>query len=80
MQAVEIYFQPPLAIARVGPSPQPMPNFRWATDRSLHGAHQTTIRPDVTLKLEDTGGLSAELEYAWRWIFRDTRDPRKGGG
>ena len=62
MQAVEIYFQPPLAIARVGPSPQPMPNFRWATDRSLHGAHQTTIKPDVTLRVTDVGRTSVTYD------------------
>lgn len=57
----EIYFQPPLAIARVGPGRSPMPNFRWVTDRTIHGAHRTTVQPDVTLSVGSDGALSAEL-------------------
>ena len=61
MQVNEIYFQPPLAIARVGPGSSPMPNFRWVTDRTIHGGHRTGVQPDVTLTVEADGTLNADL-------------------
>ena len=61
MSVLEIYIRPPLAIARVGPGSSPMPNFRWVTDRSIHGGHRTSVQPDVTLVVEPDGSLTAEL-------------------
>jgi hypothetical protein len=61
MQVNEIYFQPPLAIARVGPGRSPMPNFRWVIDRTIHGGHRTAVQPDVTLSVKPDGALTAEL-------------------
>ena len=61
MQVNEIYFQPPLAIARVGPGRSPMPNFRWVIDRTIHGGHRTAVQPDVTLSVKPNGALTAEL-------------------
>ncbi len=61
MQVNEIYIQPPLAIARVGPGCSPMPNFRWVIDRTIHGGHRTAVQPDVTLSVEPDGALTAEL-------------------
>ena len=61
MQVNEIYFQPPLAIARVGPGCSPMPNFRWVIDRTIHGGHRTAVQPDVTLSVKPDGALTAEL-------------------
>ena len=61
MQVNEIYFQPPLAIARVGPGRSPMPNFRWVIDRTIHGGHRTAVQPDMTLSVKPNGALMAEL-------------------
>ena len=61
MQVNEIYFQPPLAIARVGPGRSPMPNFRWVIDRTIHGGHRTAVQPDMTLSVKPSGALMAEL-------------------
>jgi hypothetical protein len=61
VQALEVYFQPPLAIARIGPGRSPMPNFRWVTDRSIHGGHRTSVEPDVTLIVEPDGAVTIEL-------------------
>jgi hypothetical protein len=61
LQVNEIFFQPPLAIARVGPGSSPMPNFRWVTDRTIHGGHRTAVQPDVTMTVAPDGALLAEL-------------------
>lgn len=57
----EVYFQPPLAIGRVGPGHAPMPNFKWSTDRTIHGGHRTTLEPDVTLTVQPDGSLRTYL-------------------
>src|SRR5215813_377565 len=57
MQIHEIFFLPPLAIARVGGSDKPLDAFYWDTDKSIHGANRTVIRPDVTLKVLPDGTL-----------------------
>ena len=53
----DVFFKPPLAIARVGGSDKPLDAFVWATDKSIHGANRTVIRPDVTLKVLADGTL-----------------------
>ena len=64
-----IFFQPPLAIARIGGSPAPLDAFVWDSDKSIHGANRTVIRPAVTLKVLADGTLRPYLPNVIQ--FRD---------
>lgn len=44
-----IFFNPPMAIARVGRSKHPMPAYRWKLDDNPHRGVQTMIEPAPTL-------------------------------
>jgi hypothetical protein len=66
---IEIFFLPPVATARVGGSDHPLEAFEWATDVSIHGAHQTVIKPAVTLEVSADGSLRPYLPNSIR--FRD---------
>jgi hypothetical protein len=66
---LEVYFLPPLAIARVGGSQIPLPAFSWQIDQTIHGAHRTVLRPEVTLDVLSDGSLRPYLPYAIQ--FRD---------
>jgi hypothetical protein len=68
-QILEVYFLPPLAIARVGGSQIPLPAFSWQIDQTIHGAHRTVLRPEVTLDVLSDGSLRPYLPYAIQ--FRD---------
>jgi hypothetical protein len=68
-QILEVYFLPPLAIARVGGSQIPLPSFSWQIDQTIHGAHRTVLRPEVTLDVLSDGSLRPYLPYAIQ--FRD---------
>jgi hypothetical protein len=68
-QILEVYFLPPLAIARVGGSQIPLPSFSWQIDQTIHGAHRTVLRPEVTLDILSDGSLRPYLPYAVQ--FRD---------
>ena len=57
MQINEIYFCPPLAIARLGGSDMPLDCFVWDTDKSVHGGNQTVIKPEVSLRVMANGSL-----------------------
>jgi hypothetical protein len=70
-QILDVYFLPPLAIARVGGSPIPLPSFSWQTDQTIHGAHRTVIRPEVTLDVLADGSLRPYRPYAIQ--FRDDK-------
>jgi hypothetical protein len=65
----EIYFLPPLALARVGGSTTPLDSFRWQTSVGVHGAHQTTIEPAVSFDIAADGTPRARLPNEIR--FRD---------
>jgi hypothetical protein len=65
----EIYFLPPLAIARLGASTTPLDCFVWATDKSIHGGSRTTIQPDVSLRVMGDGSLRPFMPNAIQ--FRD---------
>jgi hypothetical protein len=65
----EIYFLPPLAIARLGASATPLDCFVWATDTSIHGSSRTTIQPDVSLRVMGDGSLRPFMPNAIQ--FRD---------
>ena len=57
MNIAEIYFLPPLAIARVGGSDTPLDCFVWDSDRTVYGAHRTIIRPAGSLEVLADGSL-----------------------
>jgi hypothetical protein len=64
-----VFFKPPLAIARVGGSSTPLDAFVWDSDTSIHGANRTVIRPDVTLKVLPDASLRPYLPNVIQ--FRD---------
>jgi hypothetical protein len=53
----EIYFLPPLAIARVGGSETPLDSFVWQTDQTIHGVRSTVIRPQLSFEVLADGSL-----------------------
>ena len=53
----EIFFQPPMAVARLGGSDVPLASFTWAEDPSLYGAGLTVIVPAVSLEVLGDGSL-----------------------
>jgi hypothetical protein len=74
MRLVGLHFRPPLAIARLGGASLPLENFSWGTQRTLHGAHQTTISPEATLDVRADGSLLPYIPNAIE--FRDGDDLR----
>lgn len=64
-----IYFQPPLAIARLGGSDKPLDNFVWDSDKSIHGGNRTVIRPTTSLRVIEDGSLRPYLPNVIQ--FRD---------
>ncbi len=66
---IELYFLPPLAVARVGGSDNPLEAFEWAGDPATHGSHKTFIKPAVTLEVRDDGSLRPYLPNTIR--FKD---------
>jgi hypothetical protein len=65
----QILFVPPMAIARLGGSDNPLDSFTWIEDPSLHGAGQTVISPTVTLEVQQDGSLRPFLPASIQ--FRD---------
>jgi hypothetical protein len=63
------FFQPPLAIARLGGSDKPLDCFFWDSDKSVHGGNRTVIRPAPTLKVIADGSLRPYLPNVIQ--FRD---------
>ncbi|GKQ40452.1 hypothetical protein [Streptomyces sp. A012304] len=65
-----LWLHPPLAFARVGPSPVPCDNYRWGpSDLTPRGTGKTTVVPDVTLDLAEDGTLSERVPQSVR--FKD---------
>src|SRR5262249_48057407 len=60
-RVLDIFFLPPLAIARVGGSDTPAPSFIWDSDRTVHGAHRTIIQPSVTFTVRRDASLRAHI-------------------
>jgi hypothetical protein len=69
MEITEVYFLPPLAIARLGASETPLDCFVWDTDKSIYGANRTVITPAVTLRVMADGSLRPFVPNAIQ--FRD---------
>jgi len=74
-RVVEMYFLPPIAIARVGGSDNPLEAFEWDTDVSTHGAHQTVIKPSVTLDVGADGSLRPYIPNVIRFKDGDQLRP-----
>src|SRR5205823_9096189 len=53
----QIFFLPPMAVARIGGSSQPLDSFEWIEDPTLHGAGRTVINPAVTLEVQQDGSV-----------------------
>lgn len=64
-----IFFNPPMAVARVGASPTPLEAFDWQVSRAAHGGVQTVIEPAVTFRVRDDGSLEPYLPECIR--FKD---------
>lgn len=65
-----IWLHPPLAIARVGASPEPCVSFMWGpNDTHPQGTGSTTLQPTETLTLSAAGEVSASSPHEIR--FRD---------
>lgn len=56
-----IFFLPPMAVARVGGSATPVDSYEWQTDHEAHGAAKTVVRPAVTLDVAEDGSVSSRL-------------------
>jgi hypothetical protein len=75
MKIKSIYFLPPLAIARVGGSEVPLDSFVWDSDRTVHGAHRTVIKPSVSLEVLPDGSLRPYLPNSIQFKDRDQLRP-----
>lgn len=64
-----ICFLPPLAIGRLGGGDTPLDSFIWDSDRTIHGAHRTIIRPATSLEVLADGSLRPFLPNSIQ--FRD---------
>lgn len=64
---VEVFFNPPMAVARFGASPQPLEAFEWGIARDAHGRVSTVVRPALSLRVADDGTpqpyLPAEIRF-----------------
>ena len=68
-RVLELFFYPPLAIARVGGSGTPLDAFDWVPDVNPHGAARTVIRPAVTLDVMPDATLRPYIPSSIR--FKD---------
>ena len=67
----EIFFLPPMAVARLGPGEVPLESYEWQQDMDAHGNNKTVIRSNVTLRENDDGSVSAYLPDPDTIRFRD---------
>jgi hypothetical protein len=65
----ELFFLPPMAVARLGGSSVPLVSYTWLEDPSLHGAGLTVISPSVSLEVLADGAVRPFLPAAIQ--FRD---------
>ncbi|MDO9092765.1 MAG: hypothetical protein Q8R98_22885 [Rubrivivax sp.] len=54
---VDLFFNPPMAIARVGASDTPMVAFEWRAATAAHSGTQTVIDPSLSFEVQADGGL-----------------------
>lgn len=68
-QITGIFFNPPMAIARLGGSDTPLESFSWSENPSIFGAGRTVITPQTTLEVQFDGSVRPYLPSFIR--FRD---------
>jgi hypothetical protein len=66
---LELFFLPPLAIARVGGSDTPLESFSWVTDPEPHAAHRTTLEPATSFEVLTDGSVRPYVPVTIR--FKD---------
>ncbi|MFB6616241.1 hypothetical protein ACIGFK_04360 [Streptomyces sp. NPDC085524] len=68
-----IWLHPPLAFARLGPSPTPCPNYHYGrSDLSPRGTGKTTVVPAPTLEVSEDGTLTERRPDAGERVrFKD---------
>jgi hypothetical protein len=66
---LELYFLPPMAMARLGNSDTPLEAFAWDEDFRIHSACQTIIRPRISFRVQSDGSLEPYLPREIR--FKD---------
>ena len=52
----EIFFLPPMAVARLGGSDTPLGSFTWVEDPAQHGAGATVLQPTISLDVQPQDG------------------------
>lgn len=66
---VEVFFHPPMAVARFGASPTPLDAFEWRISRDAHGRVLTVVEPALSFRVQDDGRLAPFLPSEVR--FKD---------
>lgn len=61
---LEIFFLPPMAVARLGSGATPLASFSWAQANTRHDANETIIEPAVSLRVEPDGSVTPYLPDA----------------
>jgi hypothetical protein len=56
---LELFFLPPIAIARVGNSPTPVEAYTWEEDTNVHSGCRTVVRPATSFEVRPDGSLRA---------------------
>ena len=64
-----LFFDPPMAVGRVGGSPTPMVAFEWQESRGSHGGTQTTVVPALSFEVLPDGRLAPFMPTELR--FKD---------
>ncbi len=67
----EIFFLPPMAVARLGPGETPLESYEWQQDMDAHGNNKTVIRSNITLREIEDGSVTAYLPDPDTIRFRD---------
>lgn len=67
----EIFFLPPMAVARLGPGKTPLESFEWVEDVDAHGNNKTVIRPSISFRETEDGAVAAYMPEANQVRFRD---------
>jgi hypothetical protein len=64
---LEIFFLPPMAVARLGSAATPLASFSWAQANTRHDANETIIEPALSLRVEPDGSVTpympSEIEF-----------------
>jgi hypothetical protein len=58
---IEVYLDPPMAVARFGASPTPLEAFEWRISRDAHGRVLTVVQPALSLRVTDDACLEPYL-------------------